>query len=40
VKTLYTKSASRRDSDETSWYNLLPVCMCNEFKGGEEQLEG
>jgi hypothetical protein len=40
VKILYTKSASCSDSDETSWYDLLPVCVRNEFKGGEEQLEG
>jgi hypothetical protein len=40
VKILDTKSASPSDSDETSWYDLLPVCTCNEFKGGEEQLEG
>ena len=37
---VHTKSASRTDSDETSWYDLLPVCMCNEFKRGRGTARG
>ena len=46
MKILCTKSASCNDSDETSWYDLLPVCVRvmssreerNRYRNGWEEM--